>query len=180
MLPFKFAGDALLLASRYHADTFQHFEFPKIWKIGSVLDAVELTIRFYCFMVKAYSNCANAWNDLGIALLRKCQLTNDNSGYANLVECFKRAIKLCSSKTTKSMYWTNLSEAIGPLGNALTVQHCLIRALQLNIRNDTAWFLLGLLYLKFGQHDLARQALNMAQKINPESAEIWCILASIL
>ncbi|VDK72749.1 unnamed protein product [Onchocerca ochengi] len=155
MLPFKFAADALLLASRYHADTFQHFEFPKIWKIGSVLDAVELTIRFYCFMVKAHPNCANAWNDLGIALFRKCQLTNDNSGYANLVECFKRAIKLCVSKTIKSMYWTNLSEAIGPLGNALIIQHCLIRALQLNIRNDTAWFLLGLLYLKFSQATMA-------------------------
>lgn len=28
------------------------------------------------------------------------------------------------------------------------------------------------------QVDLARQALNIAQKINPESAEIWCVLVS--
>ncbi|CAG9535468.1 unnamed protein product [Cercopithifilaria johnstoni] len=179
ILPFKLAADALLLTSKYHADTFQHFEFPKTWKIESVPDAVELAVRFYCFMVKTYPNWASAWNDLGVALLRKCQLTGDNSGYSNLVECFKRAIKLCLSKTTKSMYWTNLSEAVGFLGNALTVQHCLIRALQLNIRNDTAWFLLGLLYLKFNQYDLARHVLNMAQKINPESAEIWCVLATM-
>ncbi|VBB29025.1 unnamed protein product [Acanthocheilonema viteae] len=179
ILPFKLASDALLLASRYHADTFQHFEFPKTWKIESVLDASELAIRFYCFIVKTHPNWAGAWNDLGIALLRKCQLTEDNSGYWNLIECFKRAIKLCLSKTTKSIYWTNLSEAVGLSGNPLTIQHCLIRALQLNIRNDTAWFLLGLLYLKFNQYDLARQALNMGQKINPESAEIWCILATL-
>lgn len=82
ILPFKFAADALLLASRYHVDTFQHFEFPKTWKIGSVPDAVELAIRFYCFMVKTRPNWASAWNDLGVALLRKCQLMEDNSGYA--------------------------------------------------------------------------------------------------
>nr|CDQ03815.1 Bm6593, isoform e [Brugia malayi] len=179
VLPFKFAADALLLASRYHVDTFQHFEFPKTWKMESVLDAIELAIHYYCLVIKAHPNCASAWDDLGIALLRKCQLMKDNSGYANLVECFKRAIKLCSSKTVKSIYWTNLSEAVGLSGNALTVQHCLIRALQLNARNDNAWFLLGLLYLKFSQHNLARQALNMAQKINPESAEVWCVLATM-
>ncbi|KAK6105616.1 TPR repeat family protein [Brugia pahangi] len=179
VLPFKFAADALLLASRYHIDTFQHFEFPKTWKMESVLDAIELAIHYYCVVIKAHPNCASAWNDLGIALLRKCQLTKDNSGYANFVECFKRAIRLCSSKTVKSIYWTNLSEAVGLSGNALTVQHCLIRALQLNARNDNAWFLLGLLYLKFSQHNLARQALNMAQKINPESAEVWCVLATM-
>lgn len=82
ILPFKFAADALLLASRYHADTFEHFEFPKIWKIGSVLDAVELAVRFYCFMVKKHPKWANAWNDLGVALLWKCKLTKDNSGYS--------------------------------------------------------------------------------------------------
>uniref|UniRef100_A0A1I8EJN1 TPR Domain containing protein n=1 Tax=Wuchereria bancrofti TaxID=6293 RepID=A0A1I8EJN1_WUCBA len=179
VLPFKIAADALLLASRYHVDTFQHFEFPKTWKMESVLDAVELAIHYYCLVIKAHPNCASAWNDLGIALLRKCQLTKESSGYTNLVECFKRAIKLCSSKTVKSIYWTNLSEVVGLSENALTVQHCLIRALQLNIKNDNAWFLLGLLYLKFSQHDLARQALNMAQKINPESAEIWCVLATM-
>ncbi|EFO28090.2 hypothetical protein LOAG_00402 [Loa loa] len=179
VLSFKFAADALLLASRYHADTFQYFGFPSTWKIGSVLDAVELAIHFCYFMVKTHPDWASAWNDLGVALLRKCQLTEDNFGYANLVECFKRAIKLCSSKTMKSTYWTNLSEAVGFIGNALTVQHCLIRAIQLNIRNDTAWFLLGLLYLKFTQYDLARRTLNMAQKINPESAEIWCVLATM-
>ncbi|VDK87617.1 unnamed protein product [Litomosoides sigmodontis] len=179
ILPFKFAADALLLASKYHADTFQHFEFPKIWKIVSMLDAVELAIHFYCCMVKKRPNWSNAWNDLGVALLWKCQLMKDKSGYPNVVECFKRAIRLCSSKATKSMYWTNLSEAVGLSGNALIIQHCLIRALQLNMRNDTAWFLLGLLYLKFSQLDLARRALNMAQKTNPESAEIWCVLATI-
>uniref|UniRef100_A0A0R3RIG2 TPR_REGION domain-containing protein n=1 Tax=Elaeophora elaphi TaxID=1147741 RepID=A0A0R3RIG2_9BILA len=177
--PFKFASDALLLASRYHADTFQHFEFPEAWKIGSVLDAIELAVRFCCVTVKTHPKWASAWNDLGVVLLRKCQLTENNFSCSNLVECFKRAIKLCLSKTTKSMYWTNLSEAVGLSGNALMVQHCLIRALQLNIRNDTAWFLLGLLYLKFNQCDLARQTLNMAQKINPESAEIWCVLATM-
>ncbi|KAM3722269.1 SKI3 subunit of superkiller complex protein [Dirofilaria immitis] len=179
ILPFKLAADALLLASRYHVDTFHHFEFPQTWKIGSILDAIELAIHFYCFMVKTHSNWASAWNDLGVALLRKYQLTKNNSEFANIIECFKRAIKLCLSKTTKSVYWTNLSEAIGTLGNALMVQHCLIRALQLNIRNDTAWFLLGLLYLKFSQYHLARQTLDMAQKINPESAEIWCVLATM-
>lgn len=82
ILPFKFAADALLLASKYHADTFQHFEFPKIWKIESVLDAVELAIRFYCFMIQKHPNLASAWNDLGVALLRKCHLKKDNSGYS--------------------------------------------------------------------------------------------------
>lgn len=82
ILPFKVAADALLLASRYHADTFQHFDFPKTWKIESVLDAVELAIRFYGFMVKTHSNWPSAWNDLSVALLRKCQLTEDYSGYA--------------------------------------------------------------------------------------------------
>ncbi|VDO11963.1 unnamed protein product [Brugia timori] len=82
VLPFKFAADALLLASRYHVDTFQHFEFPKTWKMESVLDAIELAIHYYCLVIKAHPNCASAWNDLGIALLRKCQLMKDNSGYA--------------------------------------------------------------------------------------------------
>uniref|UniRef100_A0A915PNM4 Tetratricopeptide repeat protein n=1 Tax=Setaria digitata TaxID=48799 RepID=A0A915PNM4_9BILA len=179
ILSFKLAGDALLLASRYHIDTFQRFKFPRIWKIGLVLDAVELAIRFYCSVVKAHRNWDGAWNDLGIALFRKCQVTGNNSECANTVECFKRAIKLSSSKTMKSAYWTNLSEAVALSGNALMIQHCLVRALQLNTRNDTAWFLLGLLYMKFSKCDLARQALNMAQRINPESAEIWCAMVNI-
>lgn len=55
---------------------------------------------------------------------------------------------LCKYAHVRSTYWTNLSHAVDLLGNKLHVQHCLVRALQLNRKNDKAWCLLGLFYLR--------------------------------
>ncbi|VDN07714.1 unnamed protein product [Thelazia callipaeda] len=183
MSPCKFSADALLMASKFHIDTFKQFIFPVDWKIRSIKDALELAIHFYFVIVKRHSKCDRGWNDLGVAMVKKCQLTNDLNcakfDFSSAIESFKRAILLCKSKTVKSKYWTNLSEAVAITRNDLLVQHCLIRALHLSIRNDHAWLLLGLLYGKYNKCGLARQAFLMAQKINPESAEIWCALAAM-
>ncbi|VDK73936.1 unnamed protein product [Gongylonema pulchrum] len=75
----KLSADALLLSSRYHADTFRFFKFPKKWEIATPLSAVDFAIRFCCSLVKGQPGWSGAWNDLGVALLRKCQLTKKNS-----------------------------------------------------------------------------------------------------
>lgn len=79
-LCYKIAADALLLASRFHENTFKSFKFPETWNITTALDATELAVRFCCILVKTRPSWSGSWNDLGVALIRKCRLVKDGSG----------------------------------------------------------------------------------------------------
>ncbi|XP_020526306.1 tetratricopeptide repeat protein SKI3 isoform X1 [Amborella trichopoda] len=57
--------------------------------------------------------------------------------------------------------------------NKALQQHALIRALQLDISNATAWAYLGKLYKKHGHNLLAKQAFDRARSIDPSLALPW-------
>lgn len=76
---FKVAADALMMASKFNEETFKLFLFPQSWQLASPSGAVDMAVQFYCKILTLRSDKAAAWNDLGIALLRKYSVTSDSS-----------------------------------------------------------------------------------------------------
>uniref|UniRef100_A0A0N5ALQ9 TPR_REGION domain-containing protein n=1 Tax=Syphacia muris TaxID=451379 RepID=A0A0N5ALQ9_9BILA len=176
---YRVAASALLMTTLFGLKTFKRFRFPISWGILTPTDALNLSAQYFCVVVKMCPTWAGSWNDLGVVLTKKAQITKESTLATKAKLCIKRAIILCKYSHVRSVYWTNLSQAVDLLGNKFHTQHCLIRALELNKRNDRAWCLLGLFYLNNDKIVLAKQALDMAQKCNPELAEMWCAMALI-
>ncbi|VDK29705.1 unnamed protein product [Anisakis simplex] len=92
--------------------------------------------------------CTETWNDLGLGLLRRAQLKNADKALAKrAVVCFKRALSMCSHKSTQCSLWISIAQATLLIGSKLTALHCIKVALLINANNSVAWSLLAILLL---------------------------------
>lgn len=82
---------------------------------------------------------------------------------------FKTAIQL---EPRHSDIWNAYGIASEPL-NARVAQHSLIRSLSLNPRNASTWANLAVLYMCNGDLELASEAFEKAQSLDPEYTAAW-------
>lgn len=84
-LTYKLTADALILTSKFNSEIRKLLTFPPCWKITSKIDMLDVAIRCYCAVVKNKSDCPASWNDLGVAILKKCEAEKKFSALAELV-----------------------------------------------------------------------------------------------
>ncbi|KAI0093293.1 TPR-like protein [Irpex rosettiformis] len=119
------------------------------------------------------SASASAWYDLAVALKlygqrnigdEKREKVNDEA-----VQCFKEAISL---SPIDDRYWNALANALF-ISKPRLAQHAYVKALDIDTKNFVTWTNLGLFYLYHSDAELAREAFNRAQVLDPDYALAW-------
>ncbi|CAN6674624.1 superkiller protein 3 [Trichomonascus vanleenenianus] len=109
--------------------------------------------------------------NLGIGLLKVYSIWEGdiNKHLKSSTASLKRAIQL---EHRNYEFWNAYGVASAPL-NARVAQHCFIRSLVLNLRQPKTWSNLAALYMSQSDLELATEALNKAQAIDPEHVPAW-------
>uniref|UniRef100_A0A914WE84 Tetratricopeptide repeat domain 37 n=1 Tax=Plectus sambesii TaxID=2011161 RepID=A0A914WE84_9BILA len=182
---WKLLGDGCELLTRFGNVRIAalKLKLPTAWHADSRLMAAKRAVNCYINALRRNgAQTAAAWHDLAVALLRvvECDSVGAQGGMAEqAVSCLKKAISLAESDQLASVYWTTLGAALQVQERRELARHCLVRALQLDKFNATAYCHLGLLYLSNGMIDLAHEALSKAQDADPSLAASWCYQAII-
>lgn len=111
----------------------------------------------------------SAWYNLGVSQLECFNETGSASFRTGAIESFKKAIQFSPQS---SPAWAGLGVATVSI-NARVAQHCLIKASVLDGKNGEVWSNLAVLYLKYGDLELAKQAFLKAQSLQPDLSTSW-------
>lgn len=114
----------------------------------------------------------------GVSYMKAAQWSqgeNRSRRLAKATEYIKDAISL---DPRNAEYW-NAYGIISANYNARVSQHCFIRSLRFNENDPCVWGNLAALYFQSGDYELAKQAYERAQSIDPENSLSWLGMALV-
>ncbi|KAJ3339919.1 Superkiller protein 3 [Entophlyctis luteolus] len=117
------------------------------------------------------------FNDLALAYNFMYQLSfQDDSSNGEGRNYLKMSIatvaKALQSNQSNEDLWISLG-VLTYQSNARLSQHAFVKALELNEKSVESWINIGFLFYSYGDLDLARQAFNRVQLIDPENCLGW-------
>ncbi|ANB15110.1 SKI complex subunit tetratricopeptide repeat protein SKI3 [Sugiyamaella lignohabitans] len=148
--------------------------------------SVESNVRttIIACMIKALQNSSEtaptaakglAAHNLGLAYLKAHHFEPTEDYLHESISCFKKAIQ---TEPRNTEFWNAYGIASHSL-NARVSQHCFIRSLGLNPRQPRTWSNLALLYMAQGDLELASEAIDKAQAVDPDFVVSWVCQAVI-
>lgn len=117
---------------------------------------------------KDVSSRAMGYYNLGVVLLKASTKWGQDT-LNESVEHLKKAIEL---EHRNFDFWNAYGIASSSI-NPRVAQHCFIRSLSFNIAQPKVWANLGALYLIHGDVELAEEAFEKTQAIDPECVNAW-------
>ncbi|KAF9007975.1 hypothetical protein BDQ17DRAFT_1275914 [Cyathus striatus] len=148
---------------------------------GTVMDgttALKVAAFAYSYRISLTSstqqNNGSSWFDLGVSLqclLARGSITEDSRSKfeEKVVHCLMEAIR---EDSMNDSYWMSLGNAQF-VPHPKAAQHAYIKALEIDSKNASIWVNLGLLYLFHNDLELASEALERAQIIDPDFTLAW-------
>jgi superkiller protein 3 len=138
--------------------------------IGSDALKVSILSADYRLSLSPSNDDASAWHDIGMGLHAWSIQGNASDALAAFItKCLAEAVQ---REPASAGYWTALGSAY-ITSNPRSAQHCFIKALDIDNKNAEPWCDLGLLYLYHEDIDLAREAFQRAQVLDPDCALAW-------
>lgn len=185
---WKLLGDACTAVSTVSPDRAQVL-MPALL-VGLTIEAKDQMLgqsqtlkvgeRCYAHALKLMPEAASLWYDLGLNCYRQATLLSSTEADPNALsqvlekaqQCLKKAIMMDSGNHS---YWNALGVISVSKGieSFSLAQHCFIKSIQAEQNNVVAWTNLGALYLKKENIELAHQAFNIAQSLEPLYVHCW-------
>ncbi|CAI4224277.1 unnamed protein product [Auanema sp. JU1783] len=161
---YKYAGDSLMQIAKMSEKFIPFYEFPESWHCVSTVSCLKTAVSFFSCAVALNKSNVIAWVDLIQALIMLSLISNEKTYAEKARDCITKILLWKLPQRVKSIFWT-------------LMVHCFIRALELNSTNSEAWLRLGLVYLQYGEVDLAFKAFESSIRYDPKSAPSWCLWA---
>lgn len=115
----------------------------------------------------------SAWYDLGISLYSWTICSRHAADalriQARAIECLTSALQ---EDPENEVYWNSFGSAQFLL-RPIIAQHAYIKALDINPKRATTWVNLGLLYVHYGDFELATKSLHRGQVLDPDCTLAW-------
>lgn len=135
-------------------------------------DALKLSILSadYRLSLSPSNNDTSAWHDIGMGLHAWSIRGNPSDALCSFItKCLTEAVQ---REPSSAAYWSALGVAYFKT-NPRSAQHCFIKALEIDNKNAAPWCDLGLLYLYHDDMQLAREAFQRGQVLDPDCALAW-------
>jgi superkiller protein 3 len=146
---------------------------------GSEALLISILSAEYRVSLNPTNSDTSAWYDLGMGV-RAWSILSGNQGDEKvgqfIVDCITEAVK---REPTNPNYWTALGTAYF-VSNPRAAQHSFIKALEIENKSAATWCDLGLLYLFHEDTELAKEAFQRAQVLDPDCTLAWVGQALIL
>lgn len=148
----------------------------KEWKEGNSYEGISSAIILANIAgFKHLPNRANkylqsiSYYNIGLAYLQSYNLLLIISDREIAIKFLKKAIQL---EDNNASFWVSLGNAYIS-HNPQISQHCFIKATTLDTRDATIWTNLAVLYLRYGDAELAQQAFLRSQSVAPQDSQSW-------
>ncbi|XP_033749913.1 LOW QUALITY PROTEIN: tetratricopeptide repeat protein 37-like [Pecten maximus] len=184
---WKLMGDACTLVHSLAPETFRFTVDNKlVSRAGetcppgtsriNLLQTLELGARCYGRALKALSDCASLWHDLGVNFFYQSQQSAQTDVIARLSTKAVNSLKKALTIDPKNhLHWNALGRVFCSKGcySPDKAQHCFIKSIQAEPNNVVAWSNLATLYFKNGNIELAHDAFKTAQSLEPSYVACW-------